>query len=397
MLLIEAQILVTLLVAQTDYSAYWSFDDIENNIVIEHNLGLNAEVHGAPQLTQGALNGAIYLDGIDDFASVYSMNAVNKTIGTFSEGSISGWFRFDDNPGFMDIETIFYLGVENEYSSYGTASNAFQLEIGHFSAQRRLYWTLISTDEEHTDIPYCWATTNHLDVGRWYHILCTVSEDAGTNVYLNNQRIFDSEDLTWNFGDDSMCEFLSEVIQKEVLWFGKGLWDGTQQFYRGAIDEIQIWNYALSEDEVEQEYERVASVGSLSISPKISDELVVDDVVELYGNYHNIVRLLWSIDDGDSTASVNSSLNPSWSIEIDQSEIPAGRHEIKVVGLNAANRAFSDFLTVIQPDLNSDQLVDINDILQLLGQWGACGCPEDLNGNGEVEVNDSLIVIAAWS
>ena len=49
-------------------------------------------------------------------------------------------------------------------------------------------------------------------------------------------------------------------------------------------------------------------------------------------------------------------------------------------------------------DINADGLVDIDDLLLLLGAWGPClGCPEDVNGDDVVDVNDLLIVLANWT
>ena len=86
-----------------------------------------------------------------------------------------------------------------------------------------------------------------------------------------------------------------------------------------------------------------------------------------------------------------------WSLLVDKNDIPAGRHELTVRGINAAGRIFTDSRTVIQPDLTGNGLVDINDVLELLSQWGDCDCSGDLNGSGAVEVNDLLMLIAAWS
>ena len=267
--------------AQIDgIGAHWSFDSIENNISQESLMGLDVDVQGAV-LRQGALHGGLYFDGVDDVASVSNMNAVHKTLGTLQEGTISAWFRFDQQPGFMDIETIFYLGSENEFSEFGTTTNGFELEVGHFSSQRRLYWTLIATEEEMTSVPYCWSTTEQLNIGQWYHIVSSTTSSGGTKVYLNNIEIFDSTDLTWNFGNEQMCRFLGDVLNQEVLWFGKGLWNSEHQYYEGVIDEFRVWDYALSAEEVDAEYERVASVGSLSISPKVQDDIVVTETLSL--------------------------------------------------------------------------------------------------------------------
>lgn len=48
-------------------------------------------------------------------------------------------------------------------------------------------------------------------------------------------------------------------------------------------------------------------------------------------------------------------------------------------------------------DLNKDSVVDVLDLLQVLGVWGSCdGCPEDLNEDGLVNVLDLLDLLSAW-
>lgn len=49
-------------------------------------------------------------------------------------------------------------------------------------------------------------------------------------------------------------------------------------------------------------------------------------------------------------------------------------------------------------DVNADLVVDILDLLEVIGQWGACdgGCTADIDGNGKVDILDLLEVIGAW-
>lgn len=53
-------------------------------------------------------------------------------------------------------------------------------------------------------------------------------------------------------------------------------------------------------------------------------------------------------------------------------------------------------------DLNGDWLVDVSDLLILLGAWGSCPlppdpCPGDIDGDGTAVVGDLLIMLANWS
>jgi len=51
-------------------------------------------------------------------------------------------------------------------------------------------------------------------------------------------------------------------------------------------------------------------------------------------------------------------------------------------------------------DLNGDGVVNVSDLLILLGAWGLCpesgACPADLNDDGVVNVSDLLILLANW-
>lgn len=48
-------------------------------------------------------------------------------------------------------------------------------------------------------------------------------------------------------------------------------------------------------------------------------------------------------------------------------------------------------------DLNGDGVVDVSDLLLLLGAWGACpGCDADFNGDSVVDVSDLLFLLANW-
>jgi len=48
-------------------------------------------------------------------------------------------------------------------------------------------------------------------------------------------------------------------------------------------------------------------------------------------------------------------------------------------------------------DINGDGVVDVVDLLALLGVWGPCAdCPEDIDGDGVVDVLDLLILLGEW-
>ena len=47
-------------------------------------------------------------------------------------------------------------------------------------------------------------------------------------------------------------------------------------------------------------------------------------------------------------------------------------------------------------DITGDDLVDVLDLLVVLGDWGQTGGPADINDDGVVDVLDLLEVLASW-
>ena len=47
-------------------------------------------------------------------------------------------------------------------------------------------------------------------------------------------------------------------------------------------------------------------------------------------------------------------------------------------------------------DANDDQVVDVTDLLQVVGDWGSSLSEADVNGDGTVDVSDLLVVVGNW-
>jgi hypothetical protein len=82
-----------------------------------------------------------------------------------------------------------------------------------------------------------------------------------------------------------------------------------------------------------------------------------------------------------------------------------GTFEPRVRVVDALNRTdtqqmlFEVLESGVPGDINGDGVVDVEDLLQMLGEWGDCPapCPEDLDGDGDVDVDDLLILLSNWS
>ena len=64
--------------------------------------------------------------------------------------------------------------------------------------------------------------------------------------------------------------------------------------------------------------------------------------------------------------------------------------------IDGGDNTIADVCPPSCPDFNGDGYVNVNDILILIGYWGASNSPADVNSDGIVDVADLLILIAAW-
>jgi hypothetical protein len=85
---------------------------------------------------------------------------------------------------------------------------------------------------------------------------------------------------------------------------------------------------------------------------------------------------------------------------------PSGREKVATMLLNfmlTSPAAKPWFAVPVIGDVNGDSAVNINDLLLIINNWGACQlpppghCPSDVTGNGATNIDDLLTVINHWS
>jgi agmatine/peptidylarginine deiminase len=120
----------------------------------------------------------------------------------------------------------------------------------------------------------------------------------------------------------------------------------------------------------------------------------------------NSVSIDLSIDAGLSWQAVATGLESSGFYVWEVPDLSTHEGKLRVTafdgsgnsGFNVGDGMFIINGTQVAGDVNGDGLVNVEDILQVMGHWGSCSlsCPEDLDGDGIVGVTDLLIVVANW-
>jgi hypothetical protein len=202
-----------------DLVGYWSFDGNANEIIKGNNSGF---IDGAT-LTEdrcGITNSAFLFDGIDD-----SILCSENNMGIVDEVSISCWVK-KENPG-TDIVISKYeieVGYNIQFDDYGSPQirgrdgNAGFLQSGN------------------NKVSIC--------DNEWHHIVGIVDGPVW-KVYVDTILIgsYDSGNSTNNVGGST-----SPLVFGRRSYFEQSL--NTWNSYKGVLDDIAIYNRAISESEI---------------------------------------------------------------------------------------------------------------------------------------------------
>jgi len=205
---------------------YWSFDDSGNPGQDNSGNGNDGTVYGATWITPGKINGALSLDGTNDYVEVQNSPSLNPSI----EITVEAWYKtvsFSGNgnnaivdKGYSSHSPPYYqyhLGVTGDQYPNHTAGFCFNVAVGGV-----IYTALTGA--------------NFWTPGNWYRIIGTY-DGSSVNLYVNDVLV-DSKPASGTMAD----------YNKNVRFGGFGnLGRIGIDYLPGIIDEIRIYDHAIPE------------------------------------------------------------------------------------------------------------------------------------------------------
>jgi hypothetical protein len=224
-------------------AAHWTFDETEGSVVYDASSNaFHGTVYGAAR-ADGIRSGALDFNGIDNAVHIPELGmAPPDKIGTLETGTIALWFRFRE---FTDeMIPLFYFGESDHEADH----NSLIIEIGHGSSDnRKLYFTIINTQ-------FCYDSGQNLLPDTWTHFAAVVSTTGNTG-YLNGEEMIYRH---YNLGSTArFTDFFASVPAKHMLAIGYGRYGKADPFmhYSGLIDDVRIYDRALTAQEIKSVYE----------------------------------------------------------------------------------------------------------------------------------------------
>ena len=200
---------------------YWSFNEGTSTVALDYSGNKNkGTLVNGPTLVNGKQGKALNFDGGDDYVNAGNGASLNITTKSMTA---SLWIYMND---LSSPQNILNKGINSN-----DKGNNYNIFIYSSSLRFRL--------ENSTTYNQILLNTNIFSTNKWYYITF-VSNETGFYFYKNG--VLDTS---------SLFVPLTPEANSESLYIGGGFGDaGTGQDFNGLIDEVRVYNRALSADEV---------------------------------------------------------------------------------------------------------------------------------------------------
>jgi len=244
--------------AQNGLVAHWTFDELVNDTIFDHSINANHGTNYGGILVPGIAGNALSFDGVEDYARIPKDGETPPFIfSTLGKGSISVWFKANNIPVEFGIAPILFYGAQEQCNYFDAANEGLIIELGHspvYFGSEAIFFTIWKNG---CTLPsFCFDSFKPVSTNEWHHYVAVVGEDFNTG-YLDGVEMTGRR---YSFGGPSYSQFFEDAVVHEKMWFGKGHWDNTTQYFDGSIDELRIYDKALTSEEVLELFEIQASV-----------------------------------------------------------------------------------------------------------------------------------------
>ena len=204
---------------------YWTLNEKGNTAYDLSGNNNDGTIHGAT-LTNGVSGGALSFDGNGDYVDCGSDSSLNIT----DEITIEAWVKLNGWPPANDYANI----VGKTGGSGGNNDFSYMIYVVESSHSIRPH-------VRESDGNIIWFDSTSINLNTWYHIV-QVADGNNLRLYING--VEDSNSLKPYDGTIKSIDGNVYIAH-----------DTREEYFNGTIDEIRIYNRALTLAEIQQNFE----------------------------------------------------------------------------------------------------------------------------------------------
>ncbi|MCF8269454.1 MAG: LamG domain-containing protein, partial [Crocinitomicaceae bacterium] len=203
---------------------FWPFCGNANDLSGNAN---NGTVNGATLTTDrfGVANQAYSFDGVNDYVMVGNSNNLNS----ISSVSVSGWLNAAQLGG---VRGLVSKWNQNGNPCYNFSTSVDGMNNNFVGATSQYPSTVL-------------VSSNSLSVSNWFYFTFTHDQNVGGKIYLNGALV------GTNNTTGSICQSATDLYFG-AQWNVSSLW----RFFNGKLDDIAIYNRAITQQEITQLYQQ---------------------------------------------------------------------------------------------------------------------------------------------
>jgi hypothetical protein len=204
--------------------SYWTFDDIAGDTVKDAQGNNDGTIFGEPEIVEGRFGKALKFNHQDNYVEMPDSASLDGMSGI----TVSLWANVETLSSVAGTDQTF---INKDAAGWGSRLYRIYLD----SPTNTLHWRIGDGGGAYVAHPNGQTV---LEKGEWYHIT-GISDENGALVYLNGV-------------EDGVFAGAEVPDNDTTLRIGRAHTDGFG--YVGVIDEVAIYNRALTEDEIEQNF-----------------------------------------------------------------------------------------------------------------------------------------------
>jgi hypothetical protein len=231
----------------------WHFDGDAKD---SSGNGNDGTVYGAT-FVDGVRGQALSFDGVDDYVEVPRSNNLDLNGKLLTDYTIEFWFKTTClNCGIFSIVkgSSFTAGSDRHISLYD-GNLCQRIWNNQVICTSGTSLNLDINQETSGNIKViCTSCTNYAD-SNWHYVTQHVQKGIGQKIYVDGvQKVSGTKDI-------------SDFNWADKIWIGFSM-DASSIFFNGLIDEVRIYNRALSAEEIKAHYEQGST--ALTIKKDVS-------------------------------------------------------------------------------------------------------------------------------
>jgi hypothetical protein len=226
--------------------ANWKFDEGSGTTAYDSAGSNHGTLTNGPAWTSGQIGGGLDFDGSNDYVEVLDPGngSLDFGVGNFS---ISLWFKTTDSAGELVDKSGGGGGRSVGYSLY---TGSVEVGAGEYRIDPGILSLRVREMPSGNRDQIC--TVNTYNDGLWHHLVATRAGTSSANLDI----YVDGVDVpTINMADQGAGDISNSYGLSVGAKYDAGDSDRWEDFFDGLIDDVRIYDKALSAEEVQQLYQ----------------------------------------------------------------------------------------------------------------------------------------------